>query len=115
MNKENEIIQFFVINKEVEMSKAKVAVSVAHVATKITYYHHHENIFKKWFLGDQKKIILRGKEKDLEKLIDEYNFLYIRDLGLTEVPNNTLTCVGLPPMYRKEGEKYVKGLQLYNK
>jgi len=69
--------------------------------------------WKQWYNNgkNQKKIILRGKEKQLLKLIDQ-GFYYIRDKGLTELSNGTLTAVGLPPMKRSEAQKYIKRLQL---
>jgi len=99
------------------MSTGKVCAQIGHIATIIT---HDIITFKKdiyltwfkWFQNDQKKIVLRGKQKDLEKLIDA-GFYYIRDNGLTEIPSGSLTCCGLPPMLKSEAQKFVKRLQLY--
>jgi|GEM_PF-158305 len=110
---EFEIVEYFIVNSELNLSPGKVAAQVAHVATIIAV----ENSFKRWGLFwqwyelDQKKIILRGKQKDLEKLIDA-GFYYIRDNGLTEIPYGSLTVVGLPPMLKQDAKKYVKRLQL---
>lgn len=130
MDKTDEIVQYFVINKEFNMSPGKLASQVAHVATIITKKYTELDcyckanlyisetdfdnmvIWNKWFNTDQKKIILHGKEKDLLKLIDN-GFAYIRDNGLTEIPKGTLTCVGLPPMYKSEAQRYVKRLQIF--
>ena len=110
MNK-NEIVQYFVVNKELNMSPGKIAVQVAHVATIITIKHIEDYMFWKWFNSDQKKIILKGKQKDLERLIKQ-GFYYVRDLGLTEIEEGSLTVVGLYPMWKSEAQKYVKRLQL---
>ena len=112
----DELVQYFIINQELNMSSGKISAQVAHVATIIT---HDIVVFKKdiyltwlkWFQNDQKKIILRGKEKDLNKLI-EAGFYYIRDNGLTEIPSGSFTVAGLPPMLKNEAQKYVKRLQL---
>jgi len=111
-NNENELVEYFIVNSEVQMSPGKLSVQVAHVATKIAIGYPDSNVFYSWYYKDQKKIILKGKEKDLLKLIDQ-GFEYIRDNGLTEIPNGTLTVVGLPPMTRKEAKQYIKRLQLY--
>jgi peptidyl-tRNA hydrolase, PTH2 family len=108
---EDELIQYFIVNKEIHMSKGKTAAQVAHVATMITLECHETTFFKEWFADSQKKIVLEGKEKDLLKLI-ELGFYSIRDNGLTEIPAGTLTCVGLPPMPKNIAKKYVKRLQL---
>lgn len=111
---DNEIVEYFVVNSELNMSVGKVAVQVAHAATIITVEKSNKkwDLFWQWYESDQKKIILRGKQKDLERLIDA-GFYYIRDNGLTEIPSGSLTCVGLPPMLKRDAQKYVKRLQLY--
>jgi PTH2 family peptidyl-tRNA hydrolase len=121
----DELVQYFVINSELNMSPGKIAVQVAHVAVIIIFsrkdlsfisksnieeYNNNKRI-KDWYKKDQKKIILRGKQKDLEKLVEQ-GFYYIKDIGLTEVPAGSLTCVGLPPMYKSEAQPYIKRLQL---
>ena len=115
---EDELILYFIVNQELNMSKGKIAVQVAHVATIIAYDnlyncqngYEHVN-FIKWYNSDQKKIVLRGKQKDLEKLVEQ-GFYYIRDNGLTEVAHGSLTCVSLGVMRKSEAQKYVKRLQL---
>ncbi|MGG4434397.1 aminoacyl-tRNA hydrolase [Priestia megaterium] len=108
----DELIQYYIVNKELEMSAGKVAAQVGHVATEIAVHLHDDSTFEEWFNNNQKKIILKGKEKDLLKLIEQ-GFYYIRDNGLTEIPANSLTVVGLPPMKRSEAQLYIKRLQLY--
>jgi len=131
MENENEIVQYFVVNNEIKISTPKLSAQIGHVATIITHEitklmyqplngeYINPNIlisiddWKQWYNNgkNQKKIILRGKEKQLLKLIDR-GFYYIRDKGLTELSNGTLTAVGLPPMKRSEAQKYIKRLQL---
>lgn len=108
---DNELVSYYVVNKEVEMSKGKVAAQVAHVATIIALANKDSYEFNKWYFNSQKKIILQGKEKDLLKLIEQ-GFHYIKDNGLTELPKGTLTCVGLPPMKKEYAKQYVKRMRL---
>jgi len=108
----DEIVQYFVVNKDLSMTPGKIASQVAHVATKITMDMEKIPEFYSWYNRyNQKKIILKGKQKDLEKLIKQ-KFYYIKDLGLTEVPKESLTVVGLKPMRKSVAQKYIKGLQL---
>lgn len=119
---EDEIVQYFVVNSELNMSTGKIAAQVAHVTTLITkdfllneqQILNQEDIqlFYKWLINNQTKIILKAKEKDLLKLIEQ-GFYYIRDLGKTEIPEGSLTVVGLPPMRKSEAKQYVKRLRLY--
>ena len=108
----DELIQYFIVNKEINMSRGKTAAQVAHVATIIAVNEKGEEAFQDWFnSGSQKKIILQGKEKDLLKLIENGAY-YIRDNGLTELDPNTLTVVGLKPMKRSVAQNHVKRMQL---
>jgi peptidyl-tRNA hydrolase len=114
----DELIQYYVVNndliKEYDMSPGKIAAQVAHVAT-IIAIDNMNNIdrtkFYNWMEEGQKKIVLRGNQKDLEKLVN-MGFNHVRDLGLTEIPANSLTVVGLGVMLRSEAQQYVKRLQL---
>lgn len=64
-----------------------------------------------WHDGDQKKIVLRGKQKELEKLIGQ-GWYFIRDNGLTEIPKGSLTVVAYVPEYKSLMQKMVKRFQL---
>ena len=118
MNK-NEIVQYFVVNSDVKMSAGKIAAQVAHAETMILIdlflfkeIKESMKLLWDWYNNyEQKKIILRGKEKDLIKLIDE-GFYGVVDSGYTEILKGTITVVGLPPITRNEAQKYIKRLQL---
>lgn len=66
-----ELIQYFVVNKELNMSPGKIAAQVAHVATIITEYclnpenTHDKNVqyYLRWFNWDQKKNCFERKRK----------------------------------------------------
>ena len=114
----DELICYLIVNNELGMSPGKIVAQTCHVMTEITmdYCSDPESKpykeFKLWYNQySQKKIVLRGKQKDLEKLVDQ-GFYYIRDIGLTEVPENSLTCVGLGIMRKSEAQQYIKRLQL---
>lgn len=113
----DELIAYFIINKDLGMSAGKLATQVAHVATLIACIQPNLGdrnkvaAFSNWYGKDQKKVILEAHEKDLLKLVDK-GFYYIRDNGLTEIPANSLTCVGLVVMTREEAAPFIKRLQL---
>ena len=115
---EDSLVQYYVVNSELNMSKGKISAQVAHVATIIAFENLYncknanEHIkFMEWYKNDQKKIVLRGKQKNLEKLVEQ-GFYFIRDNGLTEVAPNSLTAIGLGVMWKSEAQKYIKRLQL---
>ena len=108
----DELIQYYIINSELNMSPGKIAAQTAHGAVKTTekYFHDEKHIL--WRNSDQKKIVLRGKQKDLEKLINN-GFYPIYDNGLTEIPAGSLTVVVSPVDYKSNLKQYIKRLQLY--
>lgn len=112
---ENELIQYFIVNKDLindyGMSTGKIAAQVSHACMLIALRDQNDENFQQWMNSVMKKIILKGFEKDLVKLIEQ-GFLPIYDKGLTEIPENSLTCVGLPVMTRKDAKKYIKRFQL---
>ena len=59
----DELIQYYIINSELNMSPGKVAAQTAHGAVKTTekYFYDEKHIL--WRNSDQKKIVLRGKQK----------------------------------------------------
>lgn len=108
-----ELVQYYVVNKEIEMSLEKFWVQIGHAATISAMKLHNDERFLTWFHNNQVKILLGGKEKDLLRLIEQ-GFDSVRDLGRTEVAPNSLTVVVLPPMTREEAKVYTKRLQLYH-
>ena len=107
----DELIQYFVVNKDLPMSTGKIAGQVGHATTIITLRDQDEDKFKQWKEIARKKVVLGGTEKDLIKL-KELGFVAIVDNGLTEIPPNSLTVVGLPIMTRSEAKQYIGRLRL---
>jgi PTH2 family peptidyl-tRNA hydrolase len=109
--KDNELIQYFIVNTDLGMSSGKIASQVAHASMLITLKQQNEEVFKQWMNICMKKVVLGGKEKDL-LVLESKGLVAIRDKGLTEISPNSLTCIGLPVMTRKQAKPFTKGLQL---
>lgn len=134
------LVEYILVNKELNMSVGKIAGQVAHVQTVIDnkifelddkiYFLSEEvldedimdvrfakekeliNNYYDWlYSGSQTKIILRAKEKDLLKAID-MGAMYIRDNGLTEIPSGSLTAVGFFPQPKDNLVDFTKKFQL---
>lgn len=134
------LVEYILVNKELNMGVGKIAGQVAHVQTVIDnkifelddkiYFLSEEildedimdtrfakekeliNNYYDWlYSGSQTKIILRAKEKDLLKAID-MGAVYIRDNGLTEVPSGSLTAVGFFPQPKDNLVDFTKKFQL---
>lgn len=134
------LVEYILVNKELNMGVGKIAGQVAHVQTVIDnkifeldnkiYFLSEEivdedimdtrfakekeliNNYYDWFhTGPQTKIILRAKEKDLLKAID-MGAIYIIDKGLTEIPPGSLTAVGFFPQPKDNLVDFTKKFQL---
>lgn len=134
------LVEYILVNKELNMGVGKIVGQVAHVQTVIDnkifelddkiYFLSEEildedimdtrfakekeliNNYYDWlYSGSQTKIILRAKEKDLLKAID-MGAVYIRDNGLTEIPSGSLTVVGFFPQPKDNLVDFTKKFQL---
>jgi peptidyl-tRNA hydrolase, PTH2 family len=118
MNK-RDLVQYFIVNKELNMSKGKTAAQVAHAATLSTLammssdspFQNRQTDFVEWVQTGMKKIVLKGKAGELVKL-EEEGYFSIHDSGLTEIKEGSLTVVALPPMEKFEAKEIVGHLTL---
>jgi peptidyl-tRNA hydrolase, PTH2 family len=118
MNK-GDLVQYFIVNKDLNMSKGKTSAQVAHAATLSTLammssdspFQNRQADFVEWVQTGMKKIILKGKAGELEKLEGD-GYFSIHDSGLTEIKEGSLTVVALPPMEKYEAKEIVGHLTL---
>lgn len=118
LEQKEEIVQYFVVNKDLEMSPGKIAGQVARMSRNIALaYEEFPNLierewYKEWLNSPNNTIIvLKGSQNELLKLID-HGFSFVRDNGLTEIPAGSLTVVGLNPMPKSRAQTFVKRLRL---
>ncbi len=119
MTNKRDLVQYFVVNKDVNMSKGKTAAQVAHAATLSTLelvsakssFVDRQPDFVEWLQTGMKKIILKASQAELEKL-EKAGFFSIRDSGLTEIQKGSLTVTALPPMDKWEAKGIVGHLTL---
>ena len=107
-----ELVQYIVVNKDIPLSVGKIATHVAHASIIMTLAEHETEKFFQWYDSGnmQRKIILKAKQKDLEKLEEKY--YSVRDRGFYETEADTLVAVSLPIMTREEAKPIVKRFQL---
>ncbi|MDQ1000497.1 PTH2 family peptidyl-tRNA hydrolase [Neobacillus niacini] len=114
-----DLVQYFIVNQDLKMSTGKTAAQVAHAATLSTVnlmssqssFHERHDDFVEWIQNGMKKVILKGKQAELEKL-EQRGFFSIRDSGLTEIKSGSLTVIALPPMVKSEAKEMVGHLTL---
>ena len=105
MSQEFEYKQALIIRLDLKIGRGKIAVQCSHAA--VGAAEEARTRFPQWWkgwLGDgQRKIAL--KVPDLDALLNLENngrrnrlpVYLVRDRGLTQVPPDTITCVGIGP------------------
>lgn len=112
---ERELVEYVIINKDLigKISTSKFGIHIGHACTIVAIEEGHTEKFRKWYNNGklQKKIVLTASQKKLEEL--EKDFYSVRDLGFTEVEENTLIAVSLGIMTRIEAKPFIKRMQLW--
>lgn len=108
----SDLVQYYVVNKDLGMSCGKIAAQVAHGALIVAQSEANTGgIWDQWYANDQRKVVLGGKEKDLLRLLEKGAY-YVRDNGHTEVPAGSLTCVVFSPQTKEKMKSIVGRLRL---
>lgn len=110
-----------VVREDLEISKGKLAVQVAHASVEcaIKTYMERKDIFEKWYKEGQKKVVLKANSlSDLYVLREKAHGLgiftcLIQDAGLTEVPPGTVTVLGIGPERENIIDKVTGSLPLF--
>lgn len=95
-----ELKQVIVVRKDLELGKGKLAAQVAHAAVSAA---ENSSFRREWIEEMQKKTVL--KCNTLEELMQIYEsakkeglpVALVRDAGLTQIPEGTITCIGIGP------------------
>ncbi len=120
MKELNEIKQVIIIRSDLDMGKGKIAAQAAH-ASLMSYfeaYRQDEKVTKAWLDEGEKKIVLKvSDENALIKLYEAFKFkkipcALVHDAGLTEVPPNSKTALGIGPWYSKDLDPITGKLKL---
>jgi len=112
--------QVIVVRGDLKISKGKLAVQVAHAAVSAFYktLTIKPEYAKLWLEEGQPKIVCKvnslNEFKEIIKKLQESNLLFevIIDAGLTELPPNTVTCIGIGPAPREEIDRITGSLKL---
>ncbi len=97
--------QVIAVRTDLEMSKGKIAVQVAHGSVSATEQTrvHKQDVWKAWLREGQKKVAVKvtSEEELLELRRQAVNnslpHALIRDAGMTELPPGTITVLGIGP------------------
>jgi PTH2 family peptidyl-tRNA hydrolase len=105
MSEEFEYKQVIVFRTDLQMGKGKIAAQAGHAAISSAQdaYVHHKKWWDAWLYEGQKKVALKvATEKELCELEEAAEDLglphaLIVDRGLTQIPEGSITCLGIGP------------------
>jgi PTH2 family peptidyl-tRNA hydrolase len=105
---------YLFVNQDLKMGKGKIAGQVGHAVGNIV-----ENLVKKptqefvdWSQHLYKKVVLKATFKDLLELAKIPGAHSVVDAGRTQIPENSLTVLGFPPMYKHAVPERFKDFKL---
>lgn len=109
-----------VFRSDLRLSKGKAAVQAGHASVSATEEarKHRREWWQEWLFEGQRKIAVKVKtEKELLELEKQAKDLalpcaLIVDRGLTEIPPNTVTCLGIGPAPSERVDKLTGKLPL---
>ena len=118
---EFEYKQIIVFRSDLKLSKGKIAAQAGHAAVSAAEEARKRRRvwWDEWFNEGQRKIAVKVKTEkemlELKEQADEYalpNALIV-DRGLTEIPPDTTTCLGIGPAPAKIVDKLTGKLPLF--
>ena len=118
--REFEYKQVLVFRQDLQLSKGKIAAQAGHAAVSASQdaYVHYEKWWEAWLYEGQRKIAVKVKDEKelraLEKAADEVGLPHalIVDAGLTEIPEGTVTCLGIGPAPAERIDRLTSKLKL---
>ena len=120
--KMKEYKQVIIVRTDLEMSRGKIAGQVAHAAIGAANHSDcKQSEFDLWYNDgkDQRKIILSVESEDhlmnifAQAMAAELPFALVFDQGKTELPPDTLTCLGIGPADAERINKITSSLPLF--
>jgi PTH2 family peptidyl-tRNA hydrolase len=103
--REFEYKQILVFRQDLQLSKGKIAAQAGHAAVSAAQdaYNHQKKWWEAWLYEGQRKIAVKVADekalRELEKAAEDVGLPHalIVDAGLTEIPEGTVTCLGIGP------------------
>ena len=94
-----------VMRTDIKMSKGKVAAQAGHAAVSASEYarKNRPEWWNPWIMEGQRKIAVKANSEDEILMLERkarnegLPVAMIVDRGLTEIPPNTITCLGIGP------------------
>ena len=118
---EFEYKQVIVFRSDLKMGKGKIAAQAGHAAVSAAQdaFIHHKKWWEAWLYEGQRKIAVKVKDEkelgELEKAAEDLGLPHalIVDRGLTQIPEGTVTCLGIGPAPAERIDRLTGKLQLF--
>lgn len=112
--------QVLIFRTDLQMGKGKIAAQAGHAAISAAQdaFVHHKKWWEAWMYEGQKKVALKVvNEKELGELEEAADDLglphsLIIDRGLTQIPEGTVTCLGIGPAPTEKIDRLTGKLKL---
>ena len=109
--------QIIIMRGDLSISRGKIAAQACH-ASLGSYKRADERKIRKWEQEGGKKVVV--KVNDLKELYEVYElakvtdmpYFLVTDAGHTELPESTVTCLGIGPDDDEKVDKITKELKL---
>lgn len=109
-----------VVREDIQMSPGKLAAQVAHAAVTCALNAKAKTPkwFSEWYNEGQRKVVLKARDLEELRALGEKarraNLMHtiIQDAGLTELPPDTPTCLGIGPGPEGEVDRVTGSLPL---
>ena len=118
-------VMYIIVNNDLKMGKGKIAAQCCHAACQIVKIlenrKNSDTIYSQWNTFGQAKIVLKATEEQLMNILSEFSHkkpnneiwcISIRDMGLTQIPENSLTVIAFRPIDKKNTPDIIKQLKL---
>jgi len=112
--------QAIVVRADLKMGKGKIAAQASHAAVSAAEEarKRHRDWWEAWLEEGQRKVVVKVKDEaellqlklQAERMRLPYALIY--DRGLTQLPPDTLTCLGIGPAPNGEIDKITGKLRL---
>lgn len=118
---EFEYKQVIVFRSDLKLSKGKIAAQAGHAAVSAAEEcrKHHKGWWEAWLNEGQRKIAVKVKTEkemlEIKRQAHEFGLpvALIVDRGLTEIPPDTTTCLGIGPAPAHIVDRITGRLQLF--